>query len=102
MAEPPSRVFQVTRFNDVQLFGEAFNAGERVEFSVEGAGRDLACRAVDFATGMVYANRGSMRRVGPDRYVMEPRSGGDRVRRGSEQKTGVRTRTIRGSGTSVA
>lgn len=74
MAEPPPHVYRVTGFNDMAVVGDAFNAGERVEFSVEGAERDVARRAVDFATGMVYATQGSMYRIAEDRYVMEPPS----------------------------
>jgi cell division inhibitor SepF len=74
VADPLPGFYRVTRFNDVQAFGDAFRSGERVEFSVEGADPEVARRVVDFATGMVYADGGSMERVGDDRYVMAPRS----------------------------
>lgn len=45
-------------FDDAQAVGDAYRAGHVVELLVEAADAVVACGVVDFATGVVYGDRG--------------------------------------------
>lgn len=67
-------VVQVRVFDDVESIGSRYRVRQPVLFDVSACGRDVARRAVDFVSGLTYASRGSMRRVGPRAFLLVPES----------------------------
>jgi len=59
-------------FNDAQLIGDRFKAGQAVIVNLQYADRDLRRRIVDFASGLCYALGGSMERVADQVYLLVP------------------------------
>ncbi len=59
-------------FNDAQLIGDRFKAGQAVIVNLQHADRDLRRRIVDFASGLCYALGGSMERVADQVYLLVP------------------------------
>jgi FtsZ-interacting cell division protein YlmF len=67
-------VVQVRVFDDVESIGSRYRVRQPVLFDVSACGRDVARRAVDFVSGLTYASRGTMRRVGPRAFLLVPES----------------------------
>jgi cell division inhibitor SepF len=67
-------VVQVRVFDDVESIGSRYRVRQPVLFDVSACGRDVARRTVDFVSGLVYASRGSMKRVGPRAFLLVPES----------------------------
>ncbi len=67
-------VVQVRVFDDVESIGSRYRVRQPVLFDVSACGRDVARRAVDFVSGLTYASRGSMRRVGARAFLLVPES----------------------------
>ena len=59
-------------FNDAQLIGDRFKAGQAVIINLQHADRDLRRRIVDFASGLCYARGGGMERVADQVYLLVP------------------------------
>ncbi|MGH9280654.1 MAG: cell division protein SepF [Acidimicrobiales bacterium] len=64
----------ISTFNDVAEVGDVYRSGRVVEMSVRDAEPEVARRAVDFATGLVYGDRGSMSRIDQSTYRLVPNS----------------------------
>ena len=74
MASDGSIAVTVRTFNDAGTVGDAYRDGNIVELVVQDADLAVARRVVDFATGLVYGDRGSMYRVEETRYRLVPAS----------------------------
>lgn len=59
-------------FDEVQLVAGILKGGRPVVVSMEGCGRELAQRMVDFLSGATYALDGHMRRLGEDIFMFTP------------------------------
>jgi cell division inhibitor SepF len=67
-------VVRARTFNDASVVADAYRAGHVVELVLPDDDAGLAQRIVDFATGAVYFDRGSMERLDAVRYRLSPSS----------------------------
>lgn len=65
-------VVDITVFDDVEAVGSRYRTGQPVLFDVAGADGPTGRRVVDFVSGLTYASRGSMRKVGPRAFLLVP------------------------------
>lgn len=68
----PVYVVDSTGFNDAQKIGERFRAGQPVIINLQQVDKDTARRIVDFASGLTFALRGSMQKVGEQVFLVTP------------------------------
>lgn len=68
----PVYVVESTGFNDAQKIGERFRSGQPVIINLQQVDRDTARRIVDFASGLTFALRGSMQKVGEQVFLVTP------------------------------
>lgn len=68
----PVQVVEAMSFNDAQKIGERFRAGQPVLIDLRQVERDSARRIVDFASGLTFALRGSMQKVGEQLFLVKP------------------------------
>jgi cell division inhibitor SepF len=59
-------------FNDAQEVGDRLKAGQPVILNLQGLGRDLQRRLIDFSSGLAYAVGGSMSRVAEQVFLLTP------------------------------
>ncbi len=62
----------IRSFADLQSVGAAYLSGQTVELQLDGVGDDLARRASDFATGLVFGTHGRMTKVRHRRFLLIP------------------------------
>ncbi len=74
IATSPSRVHVVEPegFNDAQEVGDRLKANQPVILNLQGLGRDLQRRLIDFSSGLAYAVGGSMQRVADQVFLLTP------------------------------
>ena len=74
IATTPSRVHVVEPegFNDAQEVGDRLKANQPVILNLQGLGRDLQRRLIDFSSGLAYAVGGSMQRVADQVFLLTP------------------------------
>lgn len=65
-------VVEATGFNDAQEVGERFRSSQPVIMNLTLVDRDTARRLVDFASGLTFALRGSMQKVGEQVFLIMP------------------------------
>jgi cell division inhibitor SepF len=65
-------VVQVGRFEDVEEVGSRYRTGQPVLFDVSAADGAAARRVVDFVSGLTYALRGRMAKVGSRAFLLVP------------------------------
>lgn len=70
----PTRVHVVEPegFNDAQDVGDSLKGGQPVILNLQGLGRDLQRRLIDFSSGLAYAVGGSMSRVADQVFLLTP------------------------------
>lgn len=83
-------VVEATGFNDAQEVGERFRSIQPVIMNLQLVDRDTARRLVDFASGLTFALRGSMQKVGEQVFLIMPAN----VVVSSEEKQRLRDRGI--------
>ena len=59
-------------FNDAQEVGDRLKANQPVILNLQGLGRDLQRRLIDFSSGLAYAVGGSMQRVADQVFLLTP------------------------------
>ena len=59
-------------FNDAQEVGDRLKASQPVILNLQGLGRDLQRRLIDFSSGLAYAVGGSMQRVADQVFLLTP------------------------------
>lgn len=74
MAASSARVHVVepAGFNDAQEVGDRLKADQPVIINLQGLGRDLQRRLIDFSSGLTYAIGGSMARVADQVFLLTP------------------------------
>jgi len=65
-------VMEPEGFNDAQDVGDRLKAGQPVILNLQGLGRDLQRRLIDFSSGLAYAVGGSMSRVADQVFLLTP------------------------------
>lgn len=65
-------VVPVAAFEDVEAVGSRYRTGQPVLFDLAEADRATGRRVVDFVSGLTYASRGSMRKVGTRAFLLVP------------------------------
>jgi len=60
-------------FNEVTNFADRYNSGNAVLVKLSGVEHAVARRIIDFASGLCYAEKGKMERVGNQEYLLIPR-----------------------------
>lgn len=73
-AGPATRaaVIRVDTFDDVEAVGARYRTGQPVLFDVTGADRPTGRRVVDFVSGLTYALRGRLTKVGTWAFLLLP------------------------------
>lgn len=71
-AAPRLQVVEPVAFNEAQLVGDHFKAGQPVAMDLAGADRELARRLIDFCSGLCYGLGGQMERVSGHIYLIVP------------------------------
>lgn len=71
---PRSRaaVVEVARFDDVEAVGARYRTGQAVLFDTSAADAATARRVVDFVSGLTYALRGEVTKVGARAFLVVP------------------------------
>jgi hypothetical protein len=64
--------FRPRRFADLEQVGEAFRSGSVVDPLLEDASEDLARRLIDYSSGMVFIAGGTMKKIGPRTFRLDP------------------------------
>jgi cell division inhibitor SepF len=59
-------------FNDAQELGDRLKANQPVILNLQGLGRDLQRRLIDFSSGLAYAVNGNMERVNDQVFLLTP------------------------------
>ncbi len=59
-------------FNDAQEVGDRLKADQPVIINIQGVGRDLQRRLIDFSSGLTYAIGGTMARVADQVFLLTP------------------------------
>jgi FtsZ-interacting cell division protein YlmF len=65
-------IVHVTNFASVQVAGDAYRSGRTVELWLDEAPSDVGRRAVDFASGLVYALGGTITKLGSEHFRLDP------------------------------
>ena len=65
-------VVEPAGFNDAQEVGDRLKADQPVIINLQGLGRDLQRRLIDFSSGLAYAVGGSMSRVADQVFLLTP------------------------------
>lgn len=65
-------VIEITAFDDVEGIGARHRTGQPVLFDLAGADAATARRVVDFVSGVAYALRGDMAKVGSRAFLLTP------------------------------
>jgi cell division inhibitor SepF len=65
-------VVEISAFEDVEEVGSRYRTGQPVLFDVSGADGATARRVVDFVSGLTYALRGRMAKVGTRAFLLVP------------------------------
>lgn len=65
-------VVEVARFDDVEAVGARYRTGQAVLFDVSEASSATARRVVDFVSGLTYALRGKLHKVGSRAFLLVP------------------------------
>ncbi|MEC7810773.1 MAG: cell division protein SepF [Actinomycetota bacterium] len=60
-------------FNDVTGFADRYTSGNAVLVKLEGVEHAVARRIIDFASGLCYAEKGEMERMGNQEYLLIPK-----------------------------
>jgi cell division inhibitor SepF len=71
-ANARAQVVRVTRFDDVEEIGQRYRSGEAVVFDLTAVDATTARRAVDFVSGLVFALRGRLEKVGRRAFLVVP------------------------------
>lgn len=66
------QVVEPEGFNDAQQVGDSLKGGQPVILNLQGLGRDLQRRLIDFSSGLAYALGGSMSRVADQVFLLTP------------------------------
>lgn len=74
---PASRINRITTihpkdYDEVQKVGRALRDGVPVVLNLTGLSREVACRALDFCSGVVFGIRGSLERVTSRVFLLSP------------------------------
>ena len=59
-------------FNDAQEVGDRLKANQPVIVNLQGLGKDLQRRLIDFSSGLAYAVGGTMSRVADQVFLLTP------------------------------
>ena len=65
-------VVEPAGFNDAQEVGDRLKADQPVIINLQGLGKDLQRRLIDFSSGLTYAIGGSMARVADQVFLLTP------------------------------
>jgi len=65
-------VVEIGTFDDVEAVGARYRTGQAVLFDVSGADLATGRRVVDFVSGLTYASRGGLRKVGSRAFLLVP------------------------------
>ena len=65
-------VVEPSGFNDAQELGDRLKANQPVILNLQGLGKDLQRRLIDFSSGLTYAVGGSMSRVADQVFLLTP------------------------------
>lgn len=65
-------VIELLVFDDVEAVGARYRTGQPVVFDVSGADRAVARRMVDFVSGLTFALRGQLTKVGSGAFLLVP------------------------------
>jgi len=60
-------------FNDVTTFGDRYTSGNAVLVKLGGVEHAVARRIIDFASGLCYAEKGEIKRMGNQEYLLIPK-----------------------------
>ncbi len=60
-------------FNDVTNFADSYVSGDAVLVKLKGVDHPTARRIIDFASGLCYAEKGVMQRMGSQEYLLIPK-----------------------------
>jgi len=71
-ASPRVHVIEPAGFNDAQEIGDRFRNDQPVILNLQGCGKDLRRRLIDFASGLTYALGGTMSRVADHVFLLTP------------------------------
>jgi cell division inhibitor SepF len=77
-------------FNDAQEVGDRLKANQPVILNLQGIGRDLQRRLIDFSSGLAYAVGGAMSRVADQVFLLTPSN----VEVSAEEKERLRARGL--------
>jgi len=94
MATEP-RLVRCEAFNDCQAVGDAFKANQVVDMLLNQTSEQDVLRLKDFASGLVYAAGGTMKKVGPEHFRLTrpsppgPETSGDREPRSPKPLVGT-------------
>ena len=80
-------------FNDAQEVGDRLKSDQPVIINLQGLGRDLQRRLIDFSSGLTYAIGGSMARVSDQVFLLTPSN----VEVSQEEKERLQARGLFGS-----
>ena len=64
-------------FDDAQEVGDRIKADQPVILNLQGLGRDLQRRLIDFSSGLAYALNGRMQRVADQVFLISPTNVGE-------------------------
>jgi cell division inhibitor SepF len=95
MAASSARVHVVEPrgFNDAQEVGDRLKADQPVIINLQGLGRDLQRRLIDFSSGLTYAIGGTMARVADQVFLLTPSN----VEVSAEEKERLQARGLYGA-----
>jgi cell division inhibitor SepF len=65
-------VVEVAEFDDVEAIGARYRTGQPVLFDVSRADAATGRRVVDFVSGLTYASRGQLQKVGSRAFLLVP------------------------------
>lgn len=71
-ARSRTSVIELSTFDEVEGVGARYRTGQPVLFDLSGADTATARRVVDFVSGMTYAMRGEMTKVGSRAFLLTP------------------------------
>lgn len=90
-------VVEVVEFEDVEAVGSRYRNAQPVLFDLRAADAAVARRVVDFVSGLTYALRGGMQKVGPRAFLLLP-EGVDLPAEEEDRMTSLGYRPPSGSG----
>jgi cell division inhibitor SepF len=65
-------IVELSRFDEVEAVGARYRTGQAVLFDLAGASSTEARRVVDFVSGLTYASRGQLTKVGGRAFLLVP------------------------------